>query len=60
MHWTPMGAFILANSCYAPVLDTLIPRLPVARGGASHVWANGNRQLFDGLLDATGYTTSAG
>ena len=60
LHWTPLGAFILANSCYAPVLDSLIPRLPVSRGGASHVWANGNRQLFDGLLDASGYTTSAG
>lgn len=60
LHWTPLGAFTLANSCFAPVLDRLIPQLPIARGGASHVWANGNKQLFDGLLSATGYTTSAG
>jgi hypothetical protein len=60
LHWTPLGAFVLANSCFGPVLDRLIPQLPVGRGGASHVWANGNRQLFDGLLLGTGYTTSAG
>jgi hypothetical protein len=56
LHWTPLGAYILANSCYAPVFDKLMPVLPVARGGASHVWVNGNRQLYDGLLDNTGYT----
>jgi hypothetical protein len=56
LHWTPLGAYTLANSCYAPVLDKLIPVLPVARGGASHVWANGNRQLYDGLLGNSGYT----
>lgn len=60
LHWTPLGAFVLANSCYAPVLDRLIPQIQIGRGGASHVWANGNRQLFDGLLSGTGYTTSAG
>lgn len=60
LHWTPLGAYVLANSCFAPILDRLIPQLPIARGGASHVWANGNRQLFDGLLSSSGYTTSAG
>lgn len=60
LHWTPLGARVLAESCYAPVLDRMIPVLPISRGGASHVWVNGNRQLFDGLLTATGYTPSTG
>ncbi len=60
LHWTPKGAFMLANNCYGPVLDAFIPKMPLGRGGASHVWANGNRQLFDGLTTAAGSTPVVG
>lgn len=56
LHWTPKGAYMLANNCYGPVLDAFIPKLPLSRGGASHVWDNGNRQLFDGLTTNGGST----
>lgn len=56
LHWTPKGAYMLANSCYGPVLDAIIPKIPLGRGGAAHVYARGARQLYDGLTTSAGYT----
>lgn len=53
LHWTPYGAKKVAE-CYYAQLDKIIPQLPVGRMGASDVWANGNKQLFDGLLTNAG------
>lgn len=55
LHWTAKGAEILETQCYGPVMDRLVPKIPFGRMGRAHAWVNGNRQLYDGLFDNTGY-----
>lgn len=55
LHLTPRGAALVAELGYGPMLDRYIPQIHIERGGVSHSWANTARQLYDGLVDATGY-----
>lgn len=58
LHWMPQGADIINSGGYRPVLSKFLTYRDPFPSGASDVWANGGKQLFDGLLASTGTKSS--